>query len=41
MGKGLTSFYYKGVEKFVFRTNEIPDVIAMLQAAKDALDKPA
>lgn len=40
MGQGLTGFYYKGQEKFTFRTSEVPSVIAMLQAAKAELDKP-
>ncbi len=40
MGHGMTFFYYKGQEKFVFRTSEVPAVIAMLQAAKVELDKP-
>jgi hypothetical protein len=40
MGHGLTSFHYKGQEKFTFRTREVDAVIAMLQAAKAELDKP-
>ena len=39
MGKALTSFYYKGQEKFVFRTPEVPDVILLLQKAKEEVDK--
>ena len=34
MGNGLTSFYFKGQEKFVFRTNELDKFIEMVQASK-------
>ncbi len=38
MGKVLSSFYYKGVEKFVFRTVEIEPLAAMLTKGKAELD---
>jgi len=30
MGKAMTSFYFKGVEKFVFRTSELPVLVALI-----------
>ncbi len=40
MGKALTSFYYKGVERFVFRTSEIDDLSFMIQKAKEKYNEP-
>ena len=37
MGKGLTGLYFKGVEKFVFRTAEMHELGKMIPAALAAL----
>jgi hypothetical protein len=34
-GKALTSFYYKGQEKFVFRTSELATLVEMIRAAEE------
>lgn len=39
MGKALTSFTYKGQEKFTFRSDEIVPLIAMLQSARYELNE--
>ena len=38
LGKQLTTFAYKGVDKFVFRTAELEPLVAMLQKGKKELD---
>ncbi len=39
MGKGMTTFYFKEREKFVFYTKEIDKLIQMLQASKVKLNE--
>ena len=36
-GKGMTSFAYKGRDMFMFRTNELEPLVAMLLRAKKEL----
>lgn len=38
MGKALSSFHYKGQEKFVFRTAEIEPLAKILMDGKKELD---
>jgi hypothetical protein len=38
IGKTLTTFAYKGQDKFVFRTAELESLVAMLQQGKKELD---
>ena len=37
MGRALTSIYFKGQEKAVFRANEIDTLISLLQKGKEEL----
>jgi hypothetical protein len=39
-GKALTSLYYKGVEKFTFRTPELDILVEMIKAAKESANNP-
>jgi len=38
MGKGMTSLYYKGQEKFVFHTAEIKQIISLFNAGLEELE---
>lgn len=37
MGKALTGVYFKGVEKFVFRTSEMKDLSYMIEKSLEVL----
>ena len=37
MGRAMTGLYYKGVEKFTFRTTEMRDLVPMIQKSLEAL----
>lgn len=39
MGKCLTTLYYKGQEKFVFRNSELDIIFEMVKAAKEKLNE--
>lgn len=38
-GRALCSFYFKGQEKFVFKTEELDEFVKMIQAAKDCYER--